>query len=531
MRKKISLVLMALLLVSSLVFAREMSKAEKIAYLAKPAVVRVVTQVVGVVSYRDNNGQQRQEKTGTGGLGTGFFINPDGYILTAGHVVALYYRYMHEKDKVLQDLLKNFVIRKLREERQQISLQNFQRWIQRHQPQIVQSQAQHIVLLSNYKQFVYEIKKYSPFVLEGGKDVAVLKIERDNCPVLFLGDSSTLVVGQDVWAIGYPGAVDTMAEMGALDIKSVLVQPTLTKGVLSSVKADYKGLQVLQTDANITHGNSGGPLVDENAKAIGIVSFGSITPDPLTGQYKEAVGYNFIIPINTAKEFIRDAGVQYNIPSEFTKTYNALLEAYWKGDLFKARDLVAIALSYMRGQPDLQKLQAEILREIQNMPVLKKIWMQHKALVIIGIVIILLIVGILFIALKPAPAQAPTEALGAKPAPEAPVQEKATVLEPEVAGRVEIFIRGNKIGEEVIPPEGAIVGRDPARARIVVNEPIVSKVHCKIVPQENDTFLVVDLNSTNGTFVGGNKISQEVVRAGDSIQLGKKGDVVLIVKK
>ncbi len=529
MKGKISLILLVLMLIFP-VFSREMSKAEKIAYLAKPAVVRVITQVVGIVSYKDNNGQQAQEKTGTGGLGSGFIINPDGYVLTAGHVVALYYRYQHEKDKVQQELLKRFVIKKMKEENLQLNMENFQRWIQRHQPHIVKMQANHVVFLTNYKTFVYEIKKYSPFVMEGGKDVAVLKIERDNCPVLFLGDSSTLVVGQDVWAIGYPGSVDIMGELGALDMKSVLIQPTLTKGVLSSVKADFKGLQVLQTDANITHGNSGGPLVDENARAIGIVSFGSITPDPLTGQLKEAVGYNFVIPINTAKEFIRDAGVEYNVASEFTKTYNALLEAYWNGDLFKARDLVAIALSYMRGQPDLQKLQAEILREIQNMPVLKKIWMQHKALVIIGIVVILLIVGILFIALKPSQTAAPTEAVVKQPEA-APVEEKPTVLEPEVAGRVEIFVRGNKISEEVLPPEGAIVGRDPARARIVINEPIVSKVHCKIVPQENDTFLVVDLNSTNGTYVGGKKISQEVVRAGDSIQLGKKGDVVLIVKK
>ncbi len=528
MRKKISLILALLIMVPGLIWAKEMSKAEKIAYLAKPAVVRIFSLVEGIVSYKVGN-ETQQEKITIGGMGSGFFINPEGYILTAGHVVDIIKKAKEKPEEVKKKILIQFVARKLKEEKRQLTQENFNRWVRQHQPQVVKLQPQPNVMLSNYKTYVYEIKKFSPFVTEQGKDVAVLKIERDNCPVLFLGDSSSVVVGQDVWLIGYPGSVDLLAQAGLLNLKKTLVQPTLTKGVISAINADYKGLKVIQSDVTASHGNSGGPLVDENVRVVGILSFGAIETNPFSGQIQEAKGYEFIIPINTAKEFIQDAGIQFNVASEFTKTYNELLEAYWRGDYFKARDLVAIALSYMRGQPDLQRLQADILRQIQKMPALKKIWMQHKILVIVGILIILLIIGILFVALRPPQAAAPTEAV-AKPQAPAP-EEKATVLEPQVAGRVEIFVKGNKIGEEIIPPEGAIVGRDPTRARIVINEPIVSKVHCKIVPQENDTFLVVDLNSTNGTYVGGNKISQEVVRSGDSVQLGKKGDVVLIVKK
>ncbi len=528
MRKRISLILALAILFPGLIWAKEMSKAEKIAYLAKPAVVRIISFVQGVVSYRMGN-EEKQEKVTVGGMGSGFFINPEGYILTAGHVVDIIKKAKEKPEEVKQKILINFVARKLKEENQKLTMENFKRWVKAHQPQVTKLQPQPTVFLSNYKTFVYEIKKFSPFVTEQGKDVAILKIERDNCPVLFLGDSSSVVVGQDVWLIGYPGSVDLMAQAGVLDLKKTLVQPTLTKGVISAINADYKGLKVIQSDVTASHGNSGGPLVDENVRAIGLLSFGAVEVNPFSGQLQEPKGYEFIIPINTAKEFIRDAGIQFNVASEFTRTYNELLEAYWKGDYFKARDLVAIALSYMRGQPDLQRLQADILRQIQRMPVLKKIWMQHKVLVIVGILIVLLIVGILIVALKAPQTAVPTETV-AKPEAPAP-QEKPTVLEAQVAGKVEIFVKGSKIGEEVIPPEGAIVGRDPTRARIVVNEPIVSKVHCKIVPQENDTFLVVDLNSTNGTYVGGNKISQEVVRVGDSVQLGKKGDVVLIVKK
>ena len=132
-------------------------------------------------------------------------------------------------------------------------------------------------------------------------DVAVLKVDPDGhalAPVP-LGDSSRVVVGEPVAALGSPFGNESSLSVGVV---------SATGRSISSLTSGYNVGDAIQTDAPITHGNSGGPLFDARGRVIGINA--QIRSD--SGQ-SEGVG--FAIPINAAKrsfrQLVRNGRVAY----------------------------------------------------------------------------------------------------------------------------------------------------------------------------------------------------------------------------
>jgi hypothetical protein len=82
---------------------------------------------------------------------------------------------------------------------------------------------------------------------------------------------------------------------------------------------------VLQTDAAMTHGNSGGPVLDEQGRVVGVATFGSV--DPSTG--REVAGLNFAVPVSVVHELLAPASIE---PAEGTATskYRLALDAFDK---------------------------------------------------------------------------------------------------------------------------------------------------------------------------------------------------------
>ena len=128
-------------------------------------------------------------------------------------------------------------------------------------------------------------------------DLAVVRIEGENLPAARLGDSDRLRIGQWVIAIGNPFGF-------LLDDP----QPTLTVGVISALNRSLSGTSLgrgkfyeglIQTDAAINKGNSGGPLVNSAGEVIGI----NMAIFSTTGGSQ---GIGFAIPINTARRKIAD---------------------------------------------------------------------------------------------------------------------------------------------------------------------------------------------------------------------------------
>jgi putative serine protease PepD len=134
-------------------------------------------------------------------------------------------------------------------------------------------------------------KNYPARVIGGDPDtdLAVIKIDNPpaNLPVVSLGDSDRLTVGQKVLAIGNPFGLDR----------------TLTTGVISGLQRPIRARNgrpidaAIQTDASINPGNSGGPLLDKYGKMIGINS-------QILAPAGGSVGVGFAIPINIAKRII-----------------------------------------------------------------------------------------------------------------------------------------------------------------------------------------------------------------------------------
>ncbi|HEV2688038.1 MAG TPA: trypsin-like peptidase domain-containing protein, partial [Bryobacteraceae bacterium] len=123
-----------------------------------------------------------------------------------------------------------------------------------------------------------------------GNDLALLQITpRKKLPILRLGDSEGLQVGQKVLAIGNPFGLDG----------------TLTTGVVSSLGRAIRGEDnqrlegLIQTDAAINMGNSGGPLLDSSGDVIGINT-------AILGPNGGNIGIGFAMPINRAKLMLDD---------------------------------------------------------------------------------------------------------------------------------------------------------------------------------------------------------------------------------
>ena len=111
-------------------------------------------------------------------------------------------------------------------------------------------------------------------------DIAVLRVSsaRQDQPVVPLGSSTTLRVGQEVFTIGSP--------LGTL-------QNTVTRGIVSGLRQSG-GATLVQTDAAANPGNSGGPLIDRAGMAVGITTMG----------YKESQGLNFAVAIEHARAIL-----------------------------------------------------------------------------------------------------------------------------------------------------------------------------------------------------------------------------------
>lgn len=175
-------------------------------------------------------------------LGSGFIISPDGFILTNDHVAG-------EGDEIVVTLPGG----------------------ERHNAEIIGT--------------------------DRVSDITLLKIDGRDLPYIKFGDSENLLVGEWVIALGNP--------FGLFELNN---QPSVTVGVISALNRDWGKepksgrvyLDMIQTDAAINSGNSGGPLLNSLGEVIGMNTF------IFTGSANEHgfVGLGFAIPINRIKNIV-----------------------------------------------------------------------------------------------------------------------------------------------------------------------------------------------------------------------------------
>ena len=138
--------------------------------------------------------------------------------------------------------------------------------------------------------------------------------------MLKLADDKLPMVGDQLFVYGYPGPV---TNNDFVSVESA-IEPTLTTGIVSAIKKSVNGWPVIQMDANINHGSSGGPVCNSNGEVVGLTTFGS-----LENSGGLAAGLNFSIPVSILNEFIDSVGIDIRV-SNSTKLFSEALDLFNK---------------------------------------------------------------------------------------------------------------------------------------------------------------------------------------------------------
>jgi serine protease Do len=232
--------------------------------LVSPAIVGI--NVISIRQYRDpfsyffddpffrqffgNRGNYSQKVKG---LGSGFIISSDGYIITNDHVAG--------------------------------------------------NATEITVTMTNGKHYSAQIIGTDPV-----SDICLLKIDAKDLPYIRLGSSDDIMIGEWVIAMGNP--------FGLFELNN---QPTVTVGVVSSTGMNLEPinnryyLDMIQTDAAINGGNSGGPLINSLGEVIGMN-----TLIFTAGGRDGSIGLGFAIPINKVKRIVEELREKGKIDRTFS---------------------------------------------------------------------------------------------------------------------------------------------------------------------------------------------------------------------
>ena len=316
-----------------------------------------------------------------------------------------------------------------------------------------------------------EVVYYSP---QTEKDIAILKLPTPTTKrvPLTLRESDSVKMSETAYALGYPGDSSSRQNLPTYDLDDV----TITKGIISNrVTTVWATYEAFQMDVSIAPGNSGGPLVDENGQVIGINASGAID-----GETGLSLGMNYAIIIDELTKVLDQERIAY------TMTGPLSWAPKWFAYVFLPIGILALAgggvlLATTAGKG-----------------------------------------GTVLAAGKGGAKKSAAKGRG-------PVG-KSVVLR---------GVTGKYAGQRFDLLKGkVIIGRDPASCNIVFdkNTPGISGRHCQVVYDANeDCFLITDLGSSYGTYLGnGKKLTANVVEklsAGDTFYLCDNTNRFVVTKE
>jgi serine protease Do len=530
------------------------SPQQQIAMIAKPSVMRVLGAYVGTFATPAGRFQES-----IGGSGTGFFITADGYIATNAHVVSS----INDGDAKAKEALRRALFaeldKKFGAQLQKLSRAQLGEFVKGIE--LVELKKLAYVVLPNGDHLNYEIKQFG--APGTGRDCALIKVKTDSAPSLPIGDSSRSQVEDPIVVLGYPGVADFE---GLLDEKSQL-EASVTDGAISSLKRAASGEPILQISAPITHGNSGGPAIDQHGSVIGLATFGN---------QGEVQGFNFLVASATLAELIKAAGLDLK-PSPTSETWRAGLAHYWNDEYTEAIGRFEEVDTAFPAHSEARNL-IRLSRQAQ------KDGKEKRTGVSAGLAAALIIAGFaaigaaLWIARRsrsrPAfPTAAPGFAAPAMPGgpatprpqlpmygriPSASTPQQPVPAAPQMYGRIAppsqavaqiaktaavgagggiaptafgslsvgsvTCTRGELAGQRfALTATGIIIGRQPGVAHVLVNDHRASGKHVWI-GLDNGILVAIDQNTTNGTYINDvarGRITRSPLRDGDVVIVGE----------
>ncbi len=275
-------------------------------------------------------------------VGSGFIITPDGYVITNAHVVDENDEETKKSfaEQAFQEILEKDVTdleqsmgRKMTDEESK-ALIDADSWYFSQTLQVGDITKEFSVVFG----ISGDMGKIVPMVIPAkivaqgnpipGKDVAILKMtEKHTYPTIRIGDDKDMRVGDQVYVLGYPA----VATFHPLISEESISEASLTTGLVSAKKNMKDGWEVLQIDAAITHGNSGGPVMNDKGEVIGLATFGSIDQQ----RKQEVQGMNFIVPATIVDEFLDKAKIKPEM-SDISLAYEEAMNLFDKSRFKKA---------------------------------------------------------------------------------------------------------------------------------------------------------------------------------------------------
>ena len=511
---------------------------QKMAYAVKPAVVRinalatadfrysaadiqrVETQLASdgyPVRAKEVAGGENEVDTGAGGSGSGFIIHPDGYIVTSGHVVAptrdqAALERELRRNGAIAALVRHFPVDTLRSLHRDEALDRYVNLLA-GAARVDGINVVNRVELSNGETLPFKIRRYSPALSERGNDLALLTIDRKNLPSLALGNSEETRVGESIWSVGYPAVASSSDEVigGWLSRDSDL-EATLNPGTITAIKRNVSNAPVFQTNVAIYRGNSGGPAVNLQGQAVGVSTWG----------HTDAEQIKFLVPIDVVRQFLAEAGVKASTEGELNQRYQAALEAANDGRWVDARKDLQRATALFPNSPDLIRFGRDADRAISSAPP----WRLYPVatFLILGVALTAATTAALLMRRSRAP-KIPLDILKATTV-ETVVAPNGTIAPHAMLGRFTI-LNGNRAGEKLgLGGSGIRIGRESAICEIVLENPKVSRLHAEVVSIDGKV-LLIDRNSSNGTYVNDQKIDKRYLQDGDIIYFGGRNAVAV----
>lgn len=362
---------------------------EQIADISTPAIIRIFNRVSGTVSFPEftvdllnfnliptaNTYSQKLDSLATG---TGFFVDSKGHIVTNSHVIdkgmilekftekaLVYYGEvirnqilnlnpeelaaldkkitttygddpMLAADKFAYDLLGG--VHKYITERAKIDAEQTITVLDPSGVGVKIKTEEDLKKLAS-EGFPATIVDWRPDYAKSHKDVALIKIQKETTPFLNLNSQSSPSTGQQIFVIGFPAN----AEVNLSDLFS----RTMTQGSINSLK-DLDETRIYQTDAKISPGSSGSPMLNEKGEVIGIITFLN------NGTIGDNFGY--AVPIEHALTLMDNNGVNPTT-NPYLSSFISGLQLAESNLCRKANEQFALskANSESLGNPGLQK--------------------------------------------------------------------------------------------------------------------------------------------------------------------------------
>jgi S1-C subfamily serine protease len=447
--------------------------------------------------------------TGAGGSGSGFTVHPDGIILTSGHVISL----VRDPAALQRELARNgaatallarYPIDSLRALERNSALEPLISMLVQA-GSLRQIRTWREVELSNGLTVPFSIVDFSPSLSDHGDDVAVLRIAAHDLPTVVLGNSDEVRIQDAVLVFGFPSVASSTDEaIGGWLSQETDLEATVNRGSITAIRKNIANVPVFQTDIPLYPGTSGGPVTHHEGRAIGLVTWGHAGADSI----------RFIVPINVASARLRDLDVRLDQRGSFSPRYRAALDSIDGGRWREAQSQLDRAEQAFSGNPDVARLRRDVRGRLGSTPW----WRETTAVMAAAVVALLIVVTLLFAALRGRRPLRVVRSPGVAPIPGSG--------EGALTGKL-TFLNGPRAGERIgLAGSGIRIGREQNECEIVIPDPRISRLHAEVL-RSDGRVLLVDRNSSNGTWVGGRRVAHHELRDGDIINFGGRNAIAV----